>query len=87
MRGAGADLTFTIQYPVRAVDVPVIDKERVLAARAAHFAPVVAVCQAREPVGTLDCFFNHFFRNKFFHDQCSLFYQGSTIHKMVTRDV
>ena len=77
MRGAGADLTFTIQYPVRAVDVPVIDKQRVLAAHAAHFAPVVAVCQACEPVGTLDCFFNHFFRNKLFHDLCSLFYQRS----------
>lgn len=77
MRGAGADLTFTIQYPVRAVDVPVIDKQRVLAAHAAHFAPVVAVRQACEPVGTLDCFFNHFFRNKLFHAQCSPFFQRS----------
>jgi hypothetical protein len=43
MRGAGADLIFTIQYPVRAVDVPVIYKKRILAAHAAHFTPVVAV--------------------------------------------
>ena len=73
MRGAGADLIFTIQYPVRAVDVPVIDKQRILAAHAAHFTPVVAVGQACEPVGALDCFFNHFFRNKLFHNQGPLF--------------
>jgi hypothetical protein len=87
MRGAGANLTFTIQYPVWTVDVPVIDKQRVLAAHPAYFAPVVAVCQACKPVGTLDCFFNHFFRNKFFHDQSSPFYQRSAIHKIMTRDV